>query len=190
MKKIVLVQLSVLLIAVVACNAQDAGVPGDVQSLGDGFYYQSSRGWKKLEPISIAGGGLKHVGKMFVPGLTPQMVWTFRGAEAPAQIEDKRPTFCIKELPSLADVAGRSGRDLIIVRLDKKKDHRELQTSSGGNVFTFKAGIGKDRLPDITTKTVSDGVFILTPNEDLKPGEYMLTFAAMGNSGYDFGVKQ
>ena len=98
------------------------------------------------------------------------------------QIEDKRPTFCIKELPSLADVAGRSGRDLIIVRLDKKKDHRELQTTSGGNMFTFKAGIGKDRLPDITTKTVSDGVFVVTPNEDLKPGEYMLTFAALGSS--------
>jgi hypothetical protein len=24
----------------------------------------------------------------------------------------------------------------------------------------------------------------------LKPGEYMLTFAALGNSGYDFGIKQ
>jgi len=185
-----LARFFVLLIAVIACSAQDTVVPKDMQLLADGFYYQSSQGWKKLEPISMAGGGLKHAGKMFVPGLTPQMVWTFRGAEAPVQIEDKRPTFCIKELPSLADVAGRTGRDLIVVRLDKKKDHRELQTTSGGNVFTFKAGIGKDRLPDITTKTVGDGVFVVTPNEDLKPGEYMLTFAAMGNSGYDFGVKE
>ena len=190
MKKIVPMELVVLLIAVIAYSAHGTDVPHDVQSLADGFYYQSSQGWKKLEPISMAGGGLKHVGKMFVPGLTPQMVWTFHGEEAPVQIEDKRPTFCIKELPSLADVAGRSGRDLIIVRLDKKKDHRELQTTSGGNMFTFKAGIGKDRLPDITTKTVSDGVFVVTPNEDLKPGEYMLTFAALGNSGYDFGIKQ
>ena len=107
--------------------AQDTGVPKDVQSLGNGFYYQSSQGWKKLEPISMAGGGLKHVGKMFVPGLTPQMVWTFRGTEAPVQIEDKRPTFCIKELPSLANIAGRTERDLVIVRFDKKKDHRELR---------------------------------------------------------------
>jgi hypothetical protein len=179
-----------LLITFSPSSAQDAAVSKDVQSLGDGFYYQSSQGWKKLEPISMVGGGLKHVGKMFVPGLTPQVVWTFRGAEAPVQIEGKRPTFCIKELPSLANVAGRSERDLVIVRFDKKKDRRELQTTNGGNMFTFKAGLSKDRMPDITTKTIADGVFIVTPNEDLKPGEYMLTFGALGNSGYDFRVKQ
>jgi hypothetical protein len=34
-----------------------------------------------------------------------------------------------------------SGRDMVIVRFDQKKDHRELQTTSGGNMFTFKAGL-------------------------------------------------
>jgi hypothetical protein len=76
--------------------------PRDVQTFSDGFYYQTVQGWQKLEPISMAGGGLKHVGKMFVPGLTPQYVWTFRGETSPVQIEDKKPTFCVKELPSLA----------------------------------------------------------------------------------------
>ncbi len=77
----------------------------------------------------------------------------------------------------------------MIVRFDKKKDHRELQTTNGGNVFTFKGGLSKDRMPDITTKTVSDGVFMVTPTEDLKPGEYMITFDAVGTDGYDFGVR-
>jgi hypothetical protein len=180
----------ILLAVVLVCAGQDTAVPQDVQSLSDGFYYRTPQGWQKLEPLSMAGGGLKHAGKMFVPGLTPQFVWTFRGAEAPVQIEDKRPTFYIKELPVLATVAGRTERDLIIIRFDKKKDHRELQTTSGGNMFTFKSGISKERLPDITTKTVSDGIFTVTPNGDLKPGEYMVTFSALGNSGYDFGIKQ
>jgi hypothetical protein len=30
---------------------------------------------------------------------------------------------------------------------------------------------------------------MVTPNEDLKPGEYMVTFSALGRSGYDFGIK-
>lgn len=163
-------------------------VPTDIQSLSDGFYYRDSQGWKALEPISMSGGGLKHAGKMLVPGLTPQMVWTFRGTSAPVQVREMRPTFCIKELPSLSGIAGRTGRDVVIVRFDKKADHRELQTTNGGNMFTFKSGLSKDRTPDVTTKEVSDGVFIVTPNEDLKPGEYLLTFSALGVSGYDFGI--
>jgi hypothetical protein len=169
--------------------AQNATVPEDVKSLAEGFYYKTAHGWKKLEVISMAGGGLKHVGKMFVPGLTPQYVWTFREAESPVQIEDKRPTFCVVESSMMAGIAGRSDRDLLIIRFDKKKDHRELQTTSGGNMFTFKSGISKDRMPDITTKTLADGIFMVTPSEDLKPDEYMLTFSALGTSGYDFGIK-
>lgn len=181
---------AVLLLAISILAAAQNAVPQDVQTLADGFYYKTTQGWQKLEPLSMAGGGLKHAGKMFVPGLTPQFVWTFRGAEAPVQIGDKRPRFYIKELPMLATIAGRTERDLIIIRFDKKKDHRELQTTSGGNMFTFKSGISKDRLPDITANTVADGIFTVTPNDDLKSGEYMVTFSALGNSGYDFGIKE
>ena len=171
------------------CPGQDTAM-ADVHSLSDGFYYKSPEGWKQLQSISMAGGGAKHMGKMFVPGLTPQIVWLYRGAEAPIQISERRPTFYVKELPAIATIAGRSERDLVIVRFDKKKDHRELQTTSGGSMFTFKAGLSKDRLPELTTKTVSDGIFMVRPTGDLKPGEYLLTFSAMGTGGYDFGIKQ
>jgi hypothetical protein len=124
MTKRLLLCIIALTIVPLVCSGQEAAVSKEVQSLPDGFYYKTPQGWQKLQPIAMSGGGLKHAGKMFVPGLTPQMVWTFRDAESPAQIADKRPTFCIKELPALANIAGRSGRDLLIVRFDKKKDHR------------------------------------------------------------------
>ena len=41
MKKIVPMELVVLLIAVIAYSAHGTDVPHDVQSLADGFYYQS-----------------------------------------------------------------------------------------------------------------------------------------------------
>lgn len=163
--------------------------PPNVASLVNGFYYQTPQGWKRLEPLTMAGGGLKHVGKMFVPGLTPQMVWTFRGAESPVQLQENRPTFLVKEFPALANTAGFSSRDLIIVRFDKKKDHRELQTTSGGNMFTFKSGLDRGRIVDASAKTLdTEGAFIVTVNEDMKPGEYMLTFSSLGIQGYDFGI--
>jgi len=178
-----------LSVVVLLCAGQEpAALPG-VQSLSDGFYYKTAQGWQKLEPLSSSGSGMKHVAKILVPGLTPQIVWRYPGAESHSQIAERKPTFCIKESPSQADTPGRSGRDLLIVQFDKKKDYRELQTTKGGNVFTFKAGVSKERAPDITTKTVAEGIFLVTPNQELQPGEYMLTFNALGHNGYDFGIK-
>ena len=182
-----------ILLSILVASALFAQTPvvveKDAVPQEDGFYYKSPAGWQKLQPITMTGGGTKHMGKMFVPGLTPQMVWTFRGAEAPIQISEHKPVFYIKELPALANIAGRSERDVVIVRFDKKKDHRELQTTNLGDMFTFEAGLSKDRTPDIPTKTVAEGVFTVTPNQDLAPGEYLLTFGASGYSGYDFSIK-
>jgi hypothetical protein len=56
-------------------------------------------------------------------------------------------------------------------------------------VLTLKSGISRERMPDVSVNTISDGTFILSPKEDLKPGEYLLTFSSMGISGYDFGIR-
>jgi hypothetical protein len=136
-------------ITVLCQNTQDA-VPKDVQSLTDGFYCNNQQGWEKLQPISMSGGGLKHAGKMFVPGLTPQMVWTYRGAEAPFQISGRRPNFLVKEMPAMANIAGRSERDLVIVRFDEKKDHRDCKPQTAATCLRSKrdsAKIGRPTSP-------------------------------------------
>ncbi len=105
-----------------------------------GAYFWTGSAWQPLQRTAQAGGGLKHVGKMFMPGLTPQMVWTFRDAQAPVQVADGKPLLCFKFMPGLENTPyAPSGRDLVVIKFDEKKDHRELQTSSGGNVFTFKS---------------------------------------------------
>lgn len=162
----------------------------DISLLAEGVYYKGPKGWLKLEQLNMAGGGAKHVGKMLVPGLTPQMVWTFRGAEAPVQISERRPVFYVKRSLYRANVPGRSERDLVIVRFDKKRDHRELQTTSGGSMFTFKAGYSKERMPEITTARISESVFSVIPKTDLDPGEYLISFGGVGVAGFDFGIEK
>ncbi len=82
--------------------------------------------------------------KMLVPGLTPLMVWTFHGGRAPVQVQDGKPLFCVKLMVVPAGVPfAVNGRNLTIVKLDEKSDHRELQTTSGGNFVTYKAGLEK-----------------------------------------------
>ena len=95
--------------------------------------------------------------------------------------------FYFKQSPQMMNIAGHSERDVVLVRFEKKKDHRELQSTSGATAFTFKAGFSREKTPDIVVKRVSESVFTVTPEQDLPPGEYLLTFG-LGSSGFDFGI--
>jgi hypothetical protein len=88
----------------------------------------------------------------------------------------------------MASVPGHSERDIVIVRFDTKKDHRELQVTSGSSAFTLKSGFSKERTPEITTTHISDSEFTVIPTQDLVIGEYLLTFGGSGAMGYDFGI--
>ena len=153
-----------------------------------GIYYKSPTGFVKLSQTMMVGGGAKHMGKMFVPGMTPQMVYTFRDAHSPIQITEAKPTFYVRQDPYMANVPGHSERDIVVVRFDTKKDHRELQVTSGASAFTMKAGFSKERTPEITTTHISDIDFTIVPTVDLKPDEYLITFGGNGASGFDFGI--
>ncbi len=156
--------------------------------LQPGAYLWNGSSWSSMQTINMAGGGAKHMGKMFVPGLTPQIVWTFHDASAPVHLGNGKPIFCVKFYAVQPGMPfAPSGRDIVIARFDEKKDHRELQTTSGGNMFTFKAGLSKERTPDIEVTSINASTYLVTPKDALRPGEYLLSTSSMGISGYDFG---
>jgi hypothetical protein len=129
--------------------------------------------------------------RMFVPTMTPQFVYKFSGAQSLTQIANKRPTMCIKLGHTLLELSNNMNApqpDPRVFRLDKKKDHREIQLSHGSDIFTSGSGIKRDHLPDITVRPIGEGVFMVTPSQDLPPGEYELSFNAMGDGGYGFGI--
>lgn len=75
----------------------------------------------------------------------------------------------------------------MILRLDETNDHRELPTSSGGNIVTFKATLSKDHLVDVTVTKLDADTYVLSPAGPLLPGEYLLTSSPLGAKGFDFG---
>jgi hypothetical protein len=173
------------------CFSQEVATPALPTPEANGAYYKSAADqFVKLESISMAGGGAKHMGKVFVPFGTPQMVWTYRGAEAPIKIIEKRPVFYVRNYAAILDGPYTGVRNAVIVRFDKKSDHRELQTTSGGNAFTLKSGFSKERVVELEAKKIGDEVYSLTPTSDIPPGEYLLTFNSTGSSGYDFSVSE
>jgi hypothetical protein len=78
-------------------------------------------------------------------------------------------------------------RDIAIARFDERKDHRELQITSGGNPIKFKSGLGKDRLPELGVTKLDDTTALFAPANPLRSGEYLISTVSMGNVGYDFG---
>jgi hypothetical protein len=176
--------------AVLAIAALFLLVPQNPPRIAPGVYYRSGDSWKTMEIIRMAGGGATHTAKMLVPGLTPQIVYIYRDAQAPVRFRDRRPTFLFKESRYLVGTAGDvTPRDVLIAKFDKKKDHRELQVTSGGNMFTFKAGFGKGRAFDVTAANQDKDTFEFTPNQDLAPSEYIVFMGpAATYQGYDFGI--
>lgn len=172
----------------ISASAQSPTPKEAATKLQPGTYYWTGVSWTPMQQITMSGGGAKHTAKIFVPGLTPQMVWTFRDPQAPVQVKEVVPLFCFKFIAMPPGMPyAPSGRDIVIVRFDQKKDHRELQTTSGGNMFTFKAGLSKDRLPDIDITEIDSSTYLVSPKVGLVAGEYLLSSSSMGISGFDFG---
>lgn len=173
------VAIAALLALCAVSLAQDAAEPPD-----HGAYYKSKDGWQKIELLTVTGSNI-HVNALTLHGGAKQL---YRGAEAPVQLSDRRPVFYIKTTPDKEQQLAVAARDTVIVLLTKKEDHRELQTVKSG-LTGVKSGLDKKLLPDVTLHSINNLMFTITPNQDLTPGEYLLTWNAMGSVGYDFGIK-
>jgi hypothetical protein len=67
---------------------------------------------------------------------------------------------------------GSSSSDYILIKLNKKSDHREFQIGSFGGVSGGKSGVKKDKEIEIKSEHVGIRTYKVTLEEDLKPGEY------------------
>lgn len=179
MKLYITLSLLIILIGIVAL-AQDKPVPTTV-----GFYYSSPSGLSRLELVTNSGFKTSGSAKAaFSYGIAKvKGKWLYRNPSAIAQLSDHRPAFT---LVSPIDV---STQGITLLRLDVKKDHREAQYIEVG-VWTGAKMEDKNVVPVTVTRIPNSNNLTIVPQSDLLPGEYLLiTDAAKGADGYDFGVK-
>lgn len=186
-------RLALLLISATLAAQQEPPLPSvsggaDLEALSHGAYYRSAQGWKKLDGSSSSGFKTTH-GASALAGVPPGAVRLYDGPEAANQLESRRPVFGIREEASRPDVPGFTVRDLVIVRMAKKKDHRELEVMEG-SFASQRVGLNSKDIVAATLSAVSDRAFTIVPKNDLVRGEYVLTLrGANGTTGYDFGIK-
>ena len=151
----------------------------------EGAYYQGPTGFIQLQHLLSYGKGLTQRVRTVIPTLTPQGLRKFKGAEAPVKIQEDKPTFLLRGNPL---VGGGSIRDVVLARLDKKKDHRDLPVTSGSTLFTVRQVLPKDHTPEISVTPVTETVFKLTPAQPLPAGQYLITFGNGEVGGFDFEI--
>jgi hypothetical protein len=183
--------------------------PNDPRSPHDpGVYWlpkeRRAKDMVPLEPTVYSGG---KSGGMFTSALTYGIAKTkwkavVRGGRANLRMFEEKPKFWFyfeEKSHGLSQSANwwagaSSPNEFVLAKLSAKKDERELVVSQFNAFGSSKGTQSKDTVV-LKIEKVAPGVYRVTPEEPMRPGEYCFFYAggtaATGQSGgklFDFGV--
>jgi hypothetical protein len=148
-----------------------------------GIYHKDNTGWIRLREGFATGVKTKGMGKaMLTWGLSEMRVaQIYSGAQSSVQLSERKPIFYVRGYAV-------SERDVQIMRLEKKKDHRQIQIASIA-AFNPKPGYRQRDIYDAAIARIAEDVYKIMPASELEPGEYVLSLSKAGFEGvYEFGI--
>jgi hypothetical protein len=158
------------------------------QTQAPGIYSDQNGTLSELSPAAYSGTQSSN------SMVKANIFWTFRGNHSPVQLSTNRPQFRLVcglrggvPLLMLCGPTLQQPTDLIIVRLDEKSDHREARTITG-SMFGGHSGFDAKKTTTATAVKRDDGSWEVSPDGDLKPGEYLIT-TGTHPQGFDFGIQ-
>jgi hypothetical protein len=151
-----------------------------------GVYWKDGQTFVLLQGMTLTQakvGG--RAGSFFTNGIRSEH-WdaTVAGATSKNRVKDRRPVFYLY-VPD-----GDTAADYVLIKLEKKSDHREFQVGSFGGITGGKSGVKKDKEFPFHEEHVGIRVYKITLDSDLKPGEYAFflgTGAQSNMSGGNMG---
>ena len=172
--------LSVLLLLFLPQAAKPSTMP-DLPVKPGVYYRQDHANWVSLQPAPVTDAKTKGMGWFIDSGGYTNLGMSIvcRGAKAVVRISVPKPTFFVREVGS--------SKDIMLIRLTQKRDKRTFQTSSSDATVDNKGGFKKGDIRKMAVVENPDHSFSVTPEEDLKPGEYLLVFGT-ASAGFDFGI--
>jgi hypothetical protein len=133
-----------------------------------GVYWKDRANFVLLQGQALtntkAGG---KAGSLFTNGMRNQH-WdaTLAGPTSKNAVRERHPSFYFY-VPDGSDAG-----DYVLIKLNKKSDHREFQVGSFGGITGGKSGVKKDKELGFKADHVGIRMYKVTLEEDLKPGEY------------------
>ena len=150
-----------------------------------GVYWRDERKFVLVQGQAVtntkAGG---KAGSFFSNGLRNQH-WdaTIEGHTSKNVVRDRQPIFYLY-VPD-----GDDSSDYVLIRLNKKSDHREFQIGSFGGITGGKSGVQKDKEVPFRAEHIGIRIYkIKLLDEALKPGEYAF-FMGTGQSNTMAGAR-
>jgi hypothetical protein len=143
-----------------------------------GVYWRDQGKFMRIQGQAVTNtktGG--KAGSLFTNGLRNQH-WdaTIEGHTSRNIIRDRQPIFYLY-VPD-----GNDSSDYVLIKLNKKSDHREFQIGSFGGITGGKSGVQKEKEIPFRAEHVGIRMYKVTlSEEDLKPGEYAF-FMGTGQS--------
>jgi hypothetical protein len=176
--------LTIVLFAILTLDAMAFG-----QTQAPGIYSDQNGTLSALTPAAYSGTQSSN------SMVKVSIFWTFRGSHSPVQLSTNRPQFRLVcgltggvPLLMLCGPTLKQPTDLIVVRLDEKADHREARTITG-SMLGGHSGFDSKKTTTATATKRDDGNWEVSPDADLKPGEYLLTTGTQPQ-GFDFGIQK
>jgi hypothetical protein len=133
-----------------------------------GVYWKDRANFVLLQGQALtntkAGG---KAGSLFTNGMRNQH-WdaTIEGQTSKNVVRERHPSFYFY-VPDGSDAG-----DYVLIKLNKKSDHREFQVGSFGGITGGKSGVKKDKELGFKADHVGIRMYKVTLESDLKPGEY------------------
>ena len=133
-----------------------------------GVYWKDRANFVLLQGQALtntkAGG---KAGSLFTNGMRNQH-WdaTIEGQTSKNVVRERPPSFYFY-VPDGSDAG-----DYVLIKLNKKSDHREFQVGSFGGITCEKSGVKKDKELGFKADHVGIRVYKVTLESDLTPGEY------------------
>lgn len=151
-----------------------------------GVYWKDGQNFVLIQGMTLTQakvGG--RAGSFFTNGMRSEH-WdaTVAGPTSKNRVKDHQPIFYFY-VPD-----GDTAADYVLIKLEKKSDHREFQVGSFGGVTGGKSGVKKDKEVSFHAEHVGIRVYKVTLESGLKPGEYAFflgTGAQSNMSGGNMG---
>ena len=169
---------ALLLILQVTPPVPAAGLPA-----ASGVYLRQDDKWIAFKPAQISGSKTKGLGSFVDTGGYTNLGTnaSIPGAKSSTRIFIPQPTFYVREV-------GHS-KDVMLIRLAKSGNSRTFHTSTGDATVENKEGFRKADIRKTIVTEYPDGTYSVKPEDELKPGEYLVVFGDVGSS-YDFGIDE